>query len=290
VTKLIFRDRVCAIIGEVSSSRSLAAAPICQDNGVPMVSNASTNPEVTRKGDYIFRVCYIDPFQGEILAKFAYNSLGCRRVAILKDVKNDYSVGLAQYFAEKFQELGGQITGEQAYSEGDTDFKAQLTAVKGAEPDAVIVPGYYTEAALIVKQARELNMQMPFIGGDGWDSAKLVEIGGAAMDNTFFSTAYSADDPNPVVQDFVKSYRAIYNESPDAFAVLGYDAGKLLFDAIGRAGNTKGENLRDALAATKNFPGVSGVITIDAERNAQKSIVIIAVSEGQMKFRETINP
>ncbi len=290
VTKLIFRDRVCAIIGEVSSSRSLAAAPICQDNGVPMVSNASTNPEVTRKGDYIFRVCYIDPFQGEILAKFAYNSLGCRRVAILKDVKNDYSVGLAQYFAEKFQELGGQITGEQAYSEGDTDFKAQLTAVKGAEPDAVIVPGYYTEAALIVKQARELNMQMPFIGGDGWDSAKLVEIGGAAMDNTFFSTAYSADDPKPVVQDFVKSYRAIYNESPDAFAVLGYDAGKLLFDAIGRAGNTKGENLRDALAATKNFPGVSGVITIDAERNAQKSIVIIAVSEGQMKFRETINP
>ncbi len=290
VTKLIFRDRACAIIGEVSSSRSLAAAPICQDNGVPMVSNASTNPEVTRKGDYIFRVCYIDPFQGEILAKFAYNSLGCRRVAILKDVKNDYSVGLAQYFAEKFQELGGQITGEQAYSEGDTDFKAQLTAVKGAEPDAVIVPGYYTEAALIVKQARELNMQMPFIGGDGWDSAKLVEIGGAAMDNTFFSTAYSADDPNPVVQDFVKSYRAIYNESPDAFAVLGYDAGKLLFDAIGRAGNTKGENLRDALAATKNFPGVSGVITIDAERNAQKSIVIIAVSEGQMKFRETINP
>ena len=211
VTKLISRDRVVAVIGEVSSSRSLAAAPICQANRIPMVSNASTNPEVTKKGDYIFRVCYIDPFQGEILAKFVFNSLKLKRVAILKDIKNDYSVGLAQFFDESFRPLGGEIVAVQAYSEGDTDFKAQLTALKGDEPEAVIVPGYYTEAALIVKQARELNMNMPFIGGDGWDSGKLVEIGGTAMENTYFSTAYTADDPDPVVQNFATKFTDIRN-------------------------------------------------------------------------------
>jgi branched-chain amino acid transport system substrate-binding protein len=290
VTKLISRDGVKAIIGEVSSSRSLAAAPICQANGVPMVSNASTNPEVTKKGDYIFRVCYIDPFQGEVMAKFVTNSLGLKKVAILKDVKNDYSIGLAQFFEENFVKLGGQVVATQAYSEGDTDFKAQLTALKAANPEAIIVPGYYTEAALIGKQARDLNMMMPIVGGDGWDSAKLIEIGGPAMNNTFFSTAYSADDPNPVVQNFVNRYKKLYNESPDAFAVLGYDAGKILFDAIGRAGNVEGAMIRDALKTTKDFPGVSGVITIDADRNARKPIVIIEVADGKMKYKETIQP
>ncbi|SYZ72533.1 conserved exported hypothetical protein [Candidatus Zixiibacteriota bacterium] len=290
VTKLISRDGVKAVIGEVSSSRSLAAAPICQANKIPMVSNASTNPEVTKKGDYIFRVCYIDPFQGEVMAKFVYNSLKLRRVAILKDVKNDYSIGLAQYFEENFKKLGGEIVATQAYSEGDTDFKAQLTALKGSDPEAIIVPGYYTEAALIVKQARDLNMNMPFIGGDGWDSAKLIEIGGAAMNNSYFSTAYSADDPNPVVQNFVTKYQKLYNESPDAFAVLGYDAARLLFDAIKRAGSVEGDKIRDALKATRDFPGVSGYITIDADRNARKPIVIIAIADGKMKYKETIQP
>ena len=290
VTKLISRDGVKAILGEVSSSRSLAAAPICQASGIPMVSNASTNPEVTKKGDYIFRVCYIDPFQGEVMAKFAYNSLKLKRVAILKDVKNDYSIGLAQFFEETFTMLGGEVVATQAYSEGDTDFKAQLTALKAAGPAAVIVPGYYTEAALIVKQARELNMNMPFVGGDGWDSGKLTEIGGTAMNNSYFSTAYSADDPNPVVQNFVVRYRKIYNDSPDAFAVLGYDAGRILFDAITRAKSTDGAAIRDALAATRDFQGVSGVITIDADRNARKPIVIIEVADGRMKYRETIQP
>jgi branched-chain amino acid transport system substrate-binding protein len=290
VTKLITRDGVKAVIGEVSSSRSLAAAPICQANGVPMVSNASTNPEVTKKGDYIFRVCYIDPFQGEVMARFVYNTLGIRKAAILKDIKNDYSIGLAQYFEETFVKLGGQVVATQAYSEGDIDFKAQLTALKAAEPDAVIVPGYYTEAALVVKQARELNMTMPFVGGDGWDSAKLVEIGGQAMNNTYFSTAYTADDPDSVVQNFVTKYTSRYNEKPDAFAALGYDAGLILFDAIKRAGSTDGPALRDALKATRDFRGVTGSITIDADRNARKPIVIIAVVDGKMTYKETIQP
>jgi len=290
VTKLISRDNVVAVIGEVSSSRSLAAAPICQANHIPMVSPSSTNPEVTKKGDYIFRVCYIDPFQGEVLAKFAYNSLGLRKVAILKDIKNDYSIGLAQFFEQAFSSMGGRVVATQAYSEGDTDFKAQLTALKATDPEGIIVPGYYTEAALIVKQARELNMNMPIIGGDGWDSMKLLEIGGTAMNNTYYCTHYSSQDPNPIVQNFVTRYEKTYHESPDALAALGYDAGKILFDAMKRAGSTEGSKIRDALAATKDFPGVTGTISIDKDRNAKKSAVILAVENGKLIYKETIKP
>jgi branched-chain amino acid transport system substrate-binding protein len=290
VTKLITRDKVKAIIGEVASSRSLAAAPICQANGIPMISNASTNPEVTRKGDYIFRVCYIDPFQGEVMAKFAYNSLGLRKVAMLKDIKNDYSVGLAQFFDEAFRRMGGEIVAIQAYSEGDADFKAQLTSLKNANPEAIIAPGYYTEGALIVKQARELNMNIPFIGGDGWDSIKLLEIGGTAMNNTYFTTAYTADSPDSLVQKFVKRYQERYNETPDAMAALGYDAGLIMFDAINRAKSTDGAKIRDMLADTKDFRGVTGSITIDNERNARKPAVVIAPLDGKMTYKETIQP
>jgi branched-chain amino acid transport system substrate-binding protein len=290
VTKLITRDGVKAVIGEVASSRSLAAAPICQDNGIPMVSPGSTNPEVTRKGDYIFRVCYIDPFQGEVLAKFAFNSLGIRNAAILKDVKNDYSVGLAQFFQETFRSLGGNIVATQAYSEGDSDFKAQLTALKAANPEAVFVPGYYTEAALVVKQARELNMNMPFLGGDGWDSSKLLEIGGDALNGTFFSTHYASDDTNFIVRNFVTKYKERYNGIPDAMGALGYDATLILIDAIGRAGSTQGAAIRDALASTRNFVGVTGTITIDENRNAKKSAVIIAVKDNRLQYKETVQP
>ncbi len=290
VTKLITRDKVKAIIGEVASSRSLAAAPICQQFGIPMISPASTNPEVTRKGDYIFRVCYIDPFQGEILAKFMYNSLGKKKAAILKDIKNDYSVGLAQFFSETFTSLGGTILAEQAYSEGDSDFKAQLTALKAAEPEAIFVPGYYIEGALIIKQARELNMTMPIVGGDGWDSSKLIEIGGQSLNDTYFSTHYSTDDTSTAVQNFVSKYRTRFNEVPDAMAALGYDAGLLLFDAIRRAGSVDAPAIRNALAATENFSGITGKITIDANRNARKSLVIISVENGKLKYRETIQP
>lgn len=290
VTKLITRDKVKAVIGEVASSRSLAAAPICQQFKIPMVSPASTNPEVTKKGDYIFRVCYIDPFQGEILAKFMYNSLGLKKAAILKDVKNDYSVGLAHFFNQTFTGLGGEVVAEQAYSEGDSDFKAQLTALKAADPEAIFAPGYYIEAALIVKQARELNMTMPILGGDGWDSSKLIEVGGLALNNTYFSTHYSVDDTSWAVQNFVAKYSARYNEMPDAMGALGYDAGLILFDAIRRAGSADGPAIRDALGATENFSGVTGRITIDKDRNARKSLVIISVVDGKLKYKETVQP
>ncbi|MEK7774440.1 MAG: ABC transporter substrate-binding protein [Candidatus Zixiibacteriota bacterium] len=289
-TKLLTRDKVVALIGEIASSRSLAAAPIAQTNKIPMVSPGSTNPEVTRKGDYIFRVCYIDPFQGEVLAKFAFNSLKVTKVAILKDVKNDYSIGLADFFTQTFTGLGGQIVVEQAYSEGDTDFRAQLTAIKSTNPEVIFVPGYYTEAALIIKQARELNMNMVFIGGDGWDSAKLLEIGGESMNGCYFTNHYAADDTSSIVQEFVKKYVARYNETPDAMAVLGYDATNIVIDAIRRAGSTEGPKIRDALASTVDYQGVSGKITIDADRNARKSVVIIAIKDKQLKYHETVQP
>ncbi len=290
VTKLISRDKVSVLIGEIASSRSLAAAPIAQTNKIPMVSPGSTNPAVTEKGDYIFRVCYIDPFQGEVIAKFAFNSLNVRKVAILKDVKNDYSVGLAQFFTQTFTGLGGEVLAEEAYSEGDADFRAQLTTIKSTNPEAVIVPGYYQEAALIVKQARELNMTCYFLGGDGWDSAKLLEVGGDAMNGTFFTNHYAADDTTARVQEFVNKYKAKYNETPDAMAVLGYDAAKIVIDAIGRAGVADPLKIRDALATTQNYQGVSGLITIDEQRNARKSVVIVAVQDGGMHYYATVNP
>jgi branched-chain amino acid transport system substrate-binding protein len=290
-TKLITRDNVRALLGEIASSRSLAAAPIAQENKIPMVSPGSTNPEVTRKGDYIFRVCYIDPFQGEVIARFAYETLGLRRVAVIRDVKNDYSIGLAEFFTQVFTGLGGQIAGEQAYSEGDSDFRAQLTAIKGFNPEAVVVPGYYQESALLVKQARELNMKMPFLGGDGWDSNKLLEVGGPSMDGTYFTNHYAADDTGSIVQDFVKTYRQLYDgETPDAMAVLGYDAARILFDAISRAGSEDPPKIRDALAATRDFVGVSGRTTIDAERNARKAAVIVKIENGQFRFHSRVYP
>lgn len=290
VTKLISRDGVKVIIGEVASGRTLAAAPIAQSNGVPLVTPASTNPKVTQTGDYIFRICYIDPFQGAVLARFAYNSLKVKRVATVKDVKNEYSVGLAEFFAKEFKTLGGEIIDEQAYSEGDNDFKAQLTSIKAGSPELIFVPGYYTEAALISKQARELKISVPILGGDGWDSARLVEIGGAAMENTFYANHFIAVDTAAMVQNFVKKFEAAYKETPDALAALGYDAGKIVFDAIARAGTTDGPKLRDALAATKGFSGVTGSITINSERNATKSVVIIAVKGGKLTLHERIVP
>jgi branched-chain amino acid transport system substrate-binding protein len=290
VTKLINRDRVNAIVGEVASSRSLAAAPICQANGVPMITPSSTNPKVTQVGDYIFRVCFLDDFQGDVIARYIRNSLKMTRLAILKDVKNEYSVGLAQLFSESFVKRGGQIVGEQAFSEGDIDFKAQLTALKGTNPEIIFVPGYYGEAALIVKQGRELNISIPFIGGDGWDSAKLLEIGGAAMEGTYYCNHYSTGDPRQVVQNFVARFRSKYNETPDAIAALSYDAVRILLQAIHSCGSTDGPKLRDAIAGTKNFDGVTGTITISPERNATKSAVILTINNGKLVPTETIRP
>jgi branched-chain amino acid transport system substrate-binding protein len=290
VLKLIKQDQVVAILGEVASSRSLAAAPECQRAGIPMVTPASTNPKVTKVGDYIFRICFIDPFQGEMMARFAYNSLGARRVAVLKDIKNDYSVGLAEFFVQTFMGLGGEIVANESYSEGDIEFRAQLTNIKTKNPDAGFVPGYYTEVGLIARQARELGMTVPLLGGDGWDSPETAKIGGDAVNGCYFSNHYAADDTSKVVQEFIQRFRTKYNETPDAMAVLGYDAAYILVDAIRRAGTTEGAKVRDALAATKDVPGVSGMITIDEHRNARKKIVVLKIENGKFKFQEGISP
>ncbi len=292
VKKLIANDKVVAVIGEIASSRSLEAAPICQDAKIPMVSPGSTNPAVTEKGDYIFRVCFIDPFQGTVMAKFALDTLHAKKVAILSDVTSDYSKGLSQYFTEYYKAHGGQIVIERSYSGGgkDKDFRAQLTAIKSTQPDAIFVPGYYTEAGLIGKQARILGLKVPLLGGDGWDSPKLAEIAGSSLDGCYFSTHFSPADQNPKVQDFVKKYTAKFKTAPDGMAPLGYDAMMILADAIKKAGSTDGDKVRAALAGVKDYDAVTGKISIDEKRNATKSAVVLQVQGKDNKFVASVAP
>jgi branched-chain amino acid transport system substrate-binding protein len=289
-TKLITQNGVIALLGEVASSRSLAMAPIAQHHKIPMISPSSTNPKVTEQGDYIFRVCFIDPFQGHVMAKFALETLKAKRVAVLRDVKNDYSVGLANFFSETFKKGGGEIVMDQSYSAGDIDFKSQLTAIRAKSPDVVFVPGYYTEVGLIARQARELGVKSPLLGGDGWDSPKLHEIGGTAVDGSYFSNHYSPEDKSPHVQEFIKNFKEAYGVTPDGLAAMGYDAAKVLADAMNRAKNLTTVEIREAIAQTKDFHGVTGQITIDEKRNAMKSAVVLKVENGVYKYQTTITP
>jgi branched-chain amino acid transport system substrate-binding protein len=289
-TKLVSKDRVVAMIGETASSRSLAAAPVCQQAGVPMVSPTSTNPKVTQVGDYIFRVCFIDPFQGQAMAKFAAETLKLKKVAILRDIKNEYSVGLADVFIDNFTKMGGAIVGDQSYGEGDTDFSAQLTSIKSNAPEAIFVPGYYTEVGLIARQARKLGITVPLLGGDGWESPKLWEIGGEALNGCFYTNHYSLNDPSPAIQNFVKAYRSQFQEMPDAVGALSYDAMRVLAAAIVKAGTTDGPQIRQALAGTKDFAGVTGNITLDANRNAVKPAVVLRINNGKLEFVQRVNP
>ena len=291
VNKLISRDGVVAVLGEVASSRSLEAAPICQQNKIPMISPSSTNPKVTESGDYIFRVCFIDPFQGTVMANFATKTLKAKKVAVFTDVKSDYSKGLAKFFKEQFVANGGQIAAELDYNGGDKDFKAQLTAIKSSSPDGVFVPGYYTDVALICIQAKQLGVNVPFFGGDGWESEKLVEIGKESVEGNFFSTHYSPEVGSEKSKAFVANYKKRFNgKTPDALAACGYDSALVLADAIKRAGSTDGQKIRDALAATKDFDAVTGKITINDKRDAVKSAVILQVKNGKYKFLETVAP
>ncbi len=292
-TRLITQDKIALLLGEVASSRSLAMAPIADANKVPMISPTSTNPRVTKDGantrPFVFRVCFIDPFQGTVMAKFATEKK-IKNVAILKDVGNDYSVGLADFFQKKFVELGGKIVAEQSYKDGDQDFKAQLTAIKGKKPDAIYVPGYYGAVALIGRQAKELGLKVPLMGGDGWDSAKLFEVAKGALDGSYFSNHYTDEDPSPVVQEFIAKYKAAYGSVPDALAVLGYDAANVAFNAMSRAKDLSGPEVAAALAATKDFKAVSGVINIDADHNAVKSAVVLGIEKNKAKYAATVNP
>ncbi len=310
VQKLINQDRVIAVIGEVASSRSLAAAPICQAAGVPMITPSSTNPKVTEVGSFISRMCFIDPFQGTVMARFAARNLGLKKVAILKDVKSDYSVGLSQYFTEAFKAAGGSIVVEQAYTAGDQDFSAQLTAIKARHPDAIFIPGYYTEVGLIARKARELGLTCPLLGGDGWESDQLLEIGGEALNGAYYSNHFASDNPDPKLQEFLKNFRAKFGKDPDAIGGLAYDAANVLFASLeklatedadafkGLASSMAGtverkeaeQDLALLIAATKDYPGVTGVITLDANRNASKPAVVLEIKGGKKIFNTSINP
>ncbi len=291
VQKLITRDHVVALLGEVASSRSKAGGPRAQQAHVPMISPASTNEDVTKIGDYVFRICFIDPYQGQSMARFAMNSLGKKRCAILTDVKQDYSLGLAESFRKTIAAAGGQIVGEQSYSSGDKDFRAPLTSIRESHPDVIFIPGYYTEVSLIVRQARELGLDVPLLGGDGWDSPELTKGAEAQFNGTYFSNHFATEDPDPVVQGFVEKYKKKYGGAmPDAMAALGYDAARILSDAIKRAGSTDSTKLRAAIADTKEFAGVTGKITIDGNRNASKPLTILRIANGQFHFAQRIGP
>jgi branched-chain amino acid transport system substrate-binding protein len=280
VTKFVTQDQVHAILGEVASSRSIAAAPIAQNAKIPMLTPSSTNPEVTKKGDYIFRSCFIDPVQGAAIAQFGAKTLGAKRAALMVDRKNDYSTGLEKVISEVFTRLGGQVVVTQSYQAGDQDFNAQITSIKGANPDVIFVPGYYGDVGLFAKQARDKGITVPLLGGDGWDSPSLYQIGGSALNGCYFSNHYSPDDADPIVVKFVADYKSRYGTVPDALAATAYDAARIMFDAIKRANSLDGSAIRQALADTKEFPGVTGMVTFNENRDAVKPIVMIKIQEG----------
>lgn len=289
--KLIDQDKVAAIIAGGTSGNSRAAAPKAQASHIPMISPSSTDPAVTQTGNYIFRACFVDSFQGEVMANFAINTLKAKKAAILTDFNSPYSRGLTDYFKLSFGRLGGTIVSEQTYTQGDADFKGQLSTIRAAEPDVIYIPGYYGDVALITKQARMIGLTQALLGGDGWDAPELWQLGGDSLNGAYISTHYSVDDPSPAIQQFVELYKQRYgNLLPDAHAALAYDATRLLFDAIARTGSTDGDKLREALAQTKNFNGVTGVISMDASRNAVKPAVVLKLEDLKFIYQETIQP
>jgi branched-chain amino acid transport system substrate-binding protein len=290
VSRLIDVEKAQAILGEVASSLSLAGGRVAQRRQVPMISPSSTNPKVTQVGDYIFRVCFLDPFQGKVMADFARDHLKLDHVAILKDVKNDYSIGLADAFRAAFTARGGQIAAEQSYSAGDTDFSAQVTAIKATNAQALYVPGYYAEVGAIARTAQRLGLKVPLMGGDGWDAPDLFTIGGDALEGSFFSNHFAPDVASARSQKFVSDFKAKYGQEPSGLGALGYDAAAVLFDAVKRSGKTDPKSIRDALAQTKSFEGVSGMITINDNRDADKSAVILEIAGGKAKYRATVAP
>jgi branched-chain amino acid transport system substrate-binding protein len=290
-SKLIDADKVIAVIAGGTSGNSRAGAPKAQVAQIPLISPSATDPAVTQIGEYIFRACFIDAFQGEVMAKFAANTLKAKKAAILFDFNSPYSRGLTDFFELSFTRLGGQVVTKQLYTQGDRDYRGQLNSIRQATPDVIYIPGYYGDVAVIAKQARQLGITQPLLGGDGWDAPELWDLGGDSLNGSYISNHYSIEDPSPAIQKFVKEYKALYgNLSPDAHAALGYDTMRVLADAIQRAGTTDGPKLRDALAQTKNFPGVTGVIIINAERNAVKPAVVLKLQDAKYIYQETIQP
>lgn len=297
MTKLISQDRVAAVTGVFASSNAIAAASVAEGSKVPFLAVGATNPKVTvdektgKVKEYTFRVCFIDPFQGTVGANFVLNTLNLKKAAILVDNSSDYSKGLLSFFKEAFSKGGGSIVIEEAYLQKDQDFKAILTKVKAANPEVLYVPGYYEEVGKIVKQARELGITAPIVGGDGWDSPKLAEVAGAeALNNTYFTNHYSIEDTSAASKAFVEAYKKEYGQMPDAMAVLGYDAANVLIDAIKRANSAEPGKIREALAQTKDYPAVTGATTLNATHDAVKSAVIIEMKNGKQMFKATVKP
>jgi branched-chain amino acid transport system substrate-binding protein len=290
VTRLITDDKAVAVIGENASALSIAGGRIAQRYGVPLISPSSTNPQVTQIGDMIFRVCFIDTFQGYVIARFTREHLKLSKVAVLYDQASPYSTGLRDDFRRELTQRGGTVVTEQAYTGGDTDFGAQLTSIRETAPEAVFVPGYYTDAGNIMVQGRKLGLKMPFLGGDGWESPQLGKIAGAAADGSYFAAHYSPEDQRAETKTFVSRFKQVYGMLPDSTAALGYDSARLLFDAMKRAGGTDGKALAAAIAATRDFQGVTGTFSIDEGRNAKKPAVILTMQDAQPRFVTSVPP
>lgn len=280
VNHLIKEHKVHALIAEPVSTRAMVAAPIAQQNQIVMISPASVKPELTTHGDYIFRACFISSTEGEAIAKFAHDHLKAKSAAIVLDDKNDYAVVLAGFVADSFKKLGGQIVSEQKYEANATDLIAQMSAIKTAAPDVVFAPGFYTTAPLVAREVKRAGITSTLIGSDGWDSPKLMEGGSEPFEGVYFANHFWAGSEKPVTQKFVADYRAKYGVEPDALAATAYDAARMLFDAFRRAKSTESAAVRNALAQTKDFPGVTGWITLDANRNAQVPVYMLRIEKG----------
>ena len=297
MTKVITQDKVVAVTGFTVSSCGIAGSSVAEGNKIPFVAAATVNHKVTVDGNtgkeknYTFRACFIDSFQGAVGAQFALNTLKAKKISILTDSSSDYSKGLTQIFKESFTKNGGQIVGEEAYLQKDQDFKPVLTKLKSQNPDVLYIPGYYEDVGKIIKQAREIGMNMPILGSDAWDSPKLAEIGGPqALNNTYFTNFYSIEDSNPVSNAFVEAYKKEYGQVPDSMAAMGYDAARLLVDAIKRANSTDAAKITKALTETKDFASVSGPMYLNDTHDAVRGVVIVEMKDGKQVYKETIKP
>lgn len=292
-SRLVESEKVAAIIGSWGSSLSMAAGDIVKNAQVPAVAASATNPLVTANNDYYFRVCFIDPFQGKVMANYAFSKLNAKKVAIVQEVSNDYSIGLAKFFTDAFKELTGDenaIIAVANYNTGDQDFTAQLTNIKAKNPDVIFAPGNFTESALLIKQARQLGITAPFIGGDTWETPEFVEIGGTAVEGAVFSTFFTSEKPiTPESEKFLAEYKTAFpGKEPAAVTALGYDAYILILDAIKKVGSADSVKIQAELAKTKDFPGAAGIITLDQDRNAVKSAVIKQIREGKFAYQDIV--
>jgi branched-chain amino acid transport system substrate-binding protein len=288
--KLINQDRVLAIIGSQASKCSNAGAPIAEAAKIPQITPWSTNPNVTKGRKFVFRACFIDPFQGKVVAQFAYNKLKAKTAAVLYDIASDYNKGIAEVFRNEFTKAGGKIVNFETYNTKDTDFSAQLTKIKGSDPDVLFLPNYFNEVPLQIKQARQLGIQAKVLGSDGWDDPQLIQLGGKLMEGAYFSNHYAVDNASPALKTFIASYQKKYNALPDAAAALTYDAAKIIFQAVTKAGKANSLAIRDQIAAIKNFSGITGVITYNGDGDPVKGAVMLRIENGKYVFDSAVNP